>query len=50
MPQQSKQSQGDSPADSQTAWFAALERARLTDDYALAAKAQHELQRLGVSV
>lgn len=38
------------PEDSPTAWFAVLERARFADDYALAAKAQRELERLGVRV
>ena len=36
--------------DSPTAWFAVLERARLTDDYELAALARRELERLGVKV
>jgi hypothetical protein len=40
----------DTAADSPTAWFAVLERARLTEDYELAAKAQAELERLGVKV
>jgi hypothetical protein len=40
----------DTATDSPTAWFAVLERARLTDDYELAAKAQAELERLGVRV
>ena len=36
--------------DSPTAWFAVLERARLTDDHALADRAKRELERLGVAV
>ena len=35
---------------SPTAWFAVLERARLVEDYELAAKAKRELERLGVKV
>jgi hypothetical protein len=38
------------PADCPTAWFAALERARLTHDRDLATKARAELRRLGVRV
>jgi|GEM_PF-2797354 len=38
------------PVDSPTAWFAALERARLTCDRALEAKAHEQLRRLGVHV
>lgn len=37
-------------SDSPTAWFAVLERARLDGDFELAAKAQRELNRLGVTV
>jgi hypothetical protein len=40
----------DEVIDSPTAWFAALDRARLTDDYELAARAKRELERLGVRV
>ncbi|MDM8008610.1 MAG: hypothetical protein QUV05_20925 [Phycisphaerae bacterium] len=40
----------DDPAESPTAWFAVLERALDTCDYQLAAKAQHELHRLGIDV
>lgn len=40
----------DDPRESPTAWFAALERARVTRDYELAARAQRELRRLGVKV
>lgn len=36
--------------DSPTVWFAVLERARLTNDFDLAARAQSELKRLGVVV
>jgi hypothetical protein len=36
--------------DSPTAWFAAMERARQTDNYELAARAERELKRLGVTV
>ncbi len=36
--------------DSPVAWFCVLERARNTDDYELAARANHELKRLGVDV
>lgn len=38
------------PEDSPTAWFAVLERARLTDDYERADVAMRELKRLGVLV
>lgn len=38
------------PENSGTAWFAVLERARLTDDYDLAARAEKELRRLGIRV
>ena len=38
------------PADCQTAWFALLERARLSGDYALAERATAELKRLGVEI
>jgi len=37
-------------AQSPTAWFAALERARDTNDFELAAQAVRELKRLGVTV
>ncbi len=48
---QDEQSQGSrEAAESPTAWFAVLERARLTDDFELAAQAQRELARLGVVV
>lgn len=40
----------NTPTDSTTAWFAVLERARLTDEYALAERATRELDRLGVEV
>ncbi|HEY4759560.1 MAG TPA: hypothetical protein VIH42_03170 [Thermoguttaceae bacterium] len=40
----------ESPENCPVAWFAVLERARLSSDFELAAKAQHELERLGVSV
>lgn len=44
-------SRGDNAAsESPTAWFAVLERARLTGDYELAAQARRELDRLGVAV
>jgi len=33
-----------------TAWFLVLERARLTDNYELAARAEANLRRLGVEV
>ena len=36
--------------DCQTAWFAMLERARLTGDRESEARARRELARLGVSV
>lgn len=36
--------------ESPTAWFAVLERAKLTHDHGLAVHAQQELHRLGVSV
>ncbi len=36
--------------NSPTAWFATLERARNTDNYAMAARAKSELKRLGVTV
>jgi hypothetical protein len=36
--------------DSPTAWFAALERARLTNNFQAAAMANRELLRLGVRV
>ena len=36
--------------NSPTAWFAALDRARRTSDFELAAKALKELRRLGVCV
>jgi len=35
---------------SATAWFAVLERARITSDFELAAKAVRKLARLGVKV
>ena len=38
------------PEDCPTAWFVTLERARRAQDFALAAKAERELQRLGVRV
>jgi hypothetical protein len=38
------------PTECPTAWFAVLERARLTEDYERAAHAQRELARLGVRV
>lgn len=38
------------PEDSPAAWFVMLERARQTNDSALAARAQQELNRLGVTV
>lgn len=38
------------PEDSTTAWFAVLERARITRDHDLAEKAQRQLDRLGVTV
>lgn len=41
---------GWTPSDSPTAWFAVLERARMTDDYRLAAEAVAQLARLGVTV
>ena len=41
---------GFSPQDSPTAWFVELEIARKRGDFDRAAKAQAELQRLGVSV
>jgi hypothetical protein len=50
MAKQEKSKGEDAPADSPTAWFAVLERARRTNDYALAAQAQRELVRLGVVV
>jgi hypothetical protein len=37
-------------AESPTAWFAVLERARLTGDYERAAEAVRNLKRLGVQV
>ncbi len=40
----------NSALESPTAWFACLERARLTDNYELAARAQWQLERLGVIV
>ena len=40
----------DTATESPTAWFAVLERARLTEDFELAAKARAELERLGVKV
>lgn len=46
-PQKKRQ---DAASSSATAWFAVLERARRTDDYDLAARAQRELKRLGVHV
>ena len=36
--------------DSPTAWFVVLERARETHDFARAAEAQKQLERLGVKV
>ncbi len=36
--------------DSPAAWFVVLDRARLDNDFELAAKAQRELRRLGVKV
>ena len=36
--------------DSPTAWFAVLDRARAEGDFALAERAQRELERLGVRV
>ncbi len=36
--------------ESATVWFAVLERARLTNDIALAEEAQRALRRLGVTV
>lgn len=50
MSKSEKPSNTDDSVDSPTAWFAVLERARLTDDYGLAARAQSELTRLGVAV
>ena len=50
MPASRKQRRTDSAIDSPTAWFAALERARRTEDYELAARAKRELARLGVTV
>ena len=38
------------PEDSPTAWFAVLERARLTRDHGLAERARQQLARLGVAV
>jgi hypothetical protein len=38
------------PEDCPTAWFVTLERARRTQDFELAARAERELQRLGVKV
>lgn len=37
-------------ADSPVAWFAVLERAKQTGDFATAARAVAELERLGVKV
>lgn len=37
-------------SDSPTAWFVVLERARESCNFALAARAQRELERLGVKV
>ncbi len=38
------------PTDSQTAWFAVLERARMAGDYEMAERATRELCRLGVEI
>lgn len=38
------------PEDSPVVWFVMLERARRSSDFELAAKAQQELERLGVKV
>ena len=43
-------SQRDAPAESLTAWFVVLERARRTDNYELADRARCELACLGVTV
>jgi len=42
--------EADEAADSPIVWFALLERGRLAHDFALAARAERELQRLGVKV
>jgi hypothetical protein len=40
----------DNSADSPIVWFCVLERARQDNNFELAAKAKHELERLGVIV
>lgn len=40
----------DDPRNCPTAWFAVLERARADDDFARAAYAMQQLERLGVKV
>ena len=50
MPTRSSPSRSVDPTDSPIAWFAVLERARITGNHELAAKAEAELRRLGVSV
>jgi hypothetical protein len=50
MAESQKPPASETVSDSPTAWFAVLERARLTDNYALADRAMRELERLGVLV
>ena len=45
-----KQQRSDRPEDEPVAWFAVLERARIEGDFARAAEAQRQLERLGVRV
>lgn len=42
--------EGPKAGFSATAWFALMEWARQTNDFVLATKARHELERLGVIV